>query len=896
MSELLKCKRLFNPGDYRGLSSGEVADSLRTSGPNVVTKVKRKGFFRKFLENFGDPMIRILLLALGINLIFLFQSSDWFETLGIAATILAVTLVSTVSEAGSAAAFEKLQQEAAKIRCRVKRDGETQHIWMSELVVGDMVLLSAGDRVPADGVILGGRLDVDQSALNGETKEAHKYPAARTQNRRDDLLSGELLFGGTVVVGGEGIMRISHVGDQTYYGRIAAELQEETPISPLKRQLERTAKKISLFGYIGAGLVCIAYLFSAVFIQNGFDFAKIGLFFSDWRAVLAHLLKGLTLAVSVIVMAVPEGLPMMITVVLSANMRRMFRDNVLVRRLNGIETAGSMNILFSDKTGTLTAGKPEVSDLVLGGNGRLSARDACRDIGGRLSEMLCFSLALNNGAAMIDGKAVGGNATDRALLSYAQRLPGERRFAQKGETLPFTSDRKYMAAEMTAGGKRLTLFKGAPEKILAFCNRFLDAQGQPQDLTDKKVLYDAVADLNGRSVRVVAAAYAEQGLRDGALPDGMVLVALVGIRDRVRREAVVGVRQLQAAGIQTVMITGDSKLTARAVAQECGIVKDETELVMTSEELAALSDADIKKILSKLRVVARALPGDKSRLVRIARDLSLVTGMTGDGINDAPALKAADVGFSMGSGAEVAKEAGDIVILDDNFLSIVKAVSYGRTIYKSIRKFIIFQITVNFSAVFISVVAPFLGIMSPITVTQMLWINLVMDTLGGLAYSGERPRPEYLTEAPKPLNDPLINPYMWSEILTGSIYTAALCLSFLNSSRLRFAFAFLPENYMSTAFFSLFMFAAIFSSLNARTHRLSIASNLKANKQFIIIMSCIAFIQLMLIYVGGPLAGTAPLHPAHFFMVVGLAFTVVPIDLTRKFILKKCAKKIKPGT
>lgn len=864
--------------------------SRKAHGANVMTKKKKRNIFMKFLSNFGDPLIRILLVALGVNIVFLFRSADWFETVGIAATILIVTVVSTIAEAGSSAAFEKLQKETSEIVCRVRRGGVLSEVKSSELVVGDVVLLSSGDKVPADGVMLGGTLDIDQSALNGEAKEARKCVVAEAQSRHDDLLSKTLVFSGTVVLSGEGAFRVTNIGDDTYYGRIAAELQEETPPSPLKKQLERTAKKISLFGYIGASIVFLTYLFSVFFIENGMDPQRFMPMVTDYRVWLKELLHALTLAVSVIVMAVPEGLPMMITVVLSSNMRRMFKDKVLVRRLNGIETAGSMNIVFSDKTGTITTGKLTVSDLILPSGRNVVDGGECVAL-----TRLLTGIYVNNGADMSGNRAIGGNGTDRALLSYAFKRCGAEQ-PNKMRVLPFSGERKFMATMSVLNGKNIVFFKGAPEKILAHCTRQLTDTGEVIPLMSTVRAKQQVDELNRRAVRVVAAAYSEASFdfNTGTLQKNLIYLGLVGVTDKVRPEAVKGIKSLRNAGIQTVMITGDSKLTAEAVAHSCGMIKSDS-IILSGDELAAMSDDALKNILPRLAVVSRALPSDKSRLVRICQSMGLIVGMTGDGINDAPALKAANIGFAMGSGTEVAKEAGDIVILDDNFMSVVKAVSYGRTIYKSIRKFIIFQITVNFSAVFLSVVAPLFGIASPITVTQMLWINLVMDTFGGLAFSGERPRAEYLTEPPKKSGEPLINPYMWSQILTGSACVALTNLLFLVSPRMEFMFAFMKEGYHNTAFFTHFMFSAVVVGFAARTHRLNIFSNLKGNKQFIVIMTFIAVIQIVLVYVGGHVAGTVPLKIGHLCLVAALSAISLPVDFVRKMIVKRVGK-FKPGT
>jgi len=800
-----------------GLSQAQVAAARAQYGANTLTRRKRRSWLRVFFANFGDPMLKILLVALAINCVFIFRSENILETFGIALAILIAVIVSTVSEQGSEAAFEKLQRAAADIVVRVRRGGKVYEIQIADVVVGDLVLLGSGDKIPADGVIISGQLEVDQSVLNGESKDARKNAGGDAK-----------LYSGTVVTGGEGIMRVHAVGDKTEYGKIAAELQAEQPKSPLKVKLEKLAKVISIIGYIGAALVAVAYICNVVLIKGEpFTFT--------------HGLAVATLVVSVIVMAVPEGLPMMITVVLSSNMKHMMRDNVLVRKLNGIETAGSMNILFTDKTGTLTQGKLEVAEVI--------ADDM---------KMLGLILRYNNSALMSGAKAVGGNFTDRILLEYAQTLSYIE--ATVKEVIPFNSADKFMSAVLADGR---ILYKGAPEVILAKCKG------------DTTAISRKVDELTAKAYRLIACSIDD------------TFVGLVAIRDNVRPEAILAVKSLQSAGIQTVMITGDAKATAVAVAREVGILTTgRGEIVMTSSELGKLSDVELERVLPSLRVVARALPSDKSRLVRIAQKLGLVAGMTGDGVNDAPALRAADIGFAMGSGTEVAKEAGDIVIVNDNIGSIARATSYGRTIFKSIRKFLIFKLTINFVAMGISILAPFLGIGVPITVLQMLWINIVMDTLAGLAYGGERPRKSYMQEPPKRRGEPIINRYMWGQILYASLFMGVLCLWFLLSPAIQGGFAGRGVAYGMTAFFAFFMFINIFNSFNSRTHDLNPISYLSLNKPFVWIMGIVTVAQILLIFFGGSVFRTEAISFKHFMLVLLLAATIIPIDMLRKLFIK----------
>lgn len=874
----------------KGLTEAEAGLSRQQHGSNQLTQKKRNGFWRQFLSSFGDPIIKVLLAALAINIIFLFRNFDWYESAGIAIAIFLATFVSTLSEYGSESAFAKLQEDAARIQCRVKRAEGIKALPIGDVVVGDLVLLQAGERIPADGILISGRLSVDQSALNGETKEAEKFPDDGEEGKTD-LLTHRQLFRGSIVCGGEGIMLVQKVGDSTFYGGLAKEIQEETRESPLKVRLAGLAKTISRLGYIAAGLVAVADLFHSFILDNGMDMVRIAAQFSQPAQVFGHVLHAITLAITVVVVAVPEGLPMMITVVLSSNMRRMLKDHVLVRKLVGIETSGSLNILFTDKTGTLTQGKLQVSQFLTGdGSCYKKAADIRRKK--PLWELVEMSCALNSESLASGKQALGGNATDRALLEYVLPLSKTTQNGSGDCHIPFDSARKFSAIRIP--GRQFTLVKGAPEKILASCTHYYDEKGIVQPLHSLQPLKNIWQDMTKKAMRVLALAVSESPVTEEGSFSRLILVGLAGIRDEVRPEAKSAIHQVQQAGVQVVMITGDNKDTAAAIAKECGLLtaKETAGAVLTSAELAGMSDGEVKKRLSSLRVVARALPTDKSRLVRLAQEMDLVAGMTGDGINDAPALKKADVGFAMGSGTEVAKEAGDIVILNDNFASIARAILYGRTIFKSIRKFIIFQLTMNLCAVGVSIIGPFIGIDTPVTVIQMLWINIIMDTLAGLAFAGEPPLEEYMHEPPKRRDEPVLNRYMLHQILCMGLFTVALCVLFLKLPIIKPLFRYANDPiYLMTAFFALFIFTGIFNSLNARTHRVNLLAHLHKNPSFFFIMTAVAVIQLLLIYYGGSLFRTAGLTPRELMRVLGIAFLVVPADCARKLVLRLAGRK-----
>ncbi len=870
-----------------GLTDAQVRTSRNKHGSNTLSRKKRKSFFRQFLSSFGDPIIKILLVALGINVIFLFHDADWFEAVGIAVAVFLATFISTLSEYGSESAFLELQKAAANVTCRVQRASGIQALPIGELVVGDLVLLQAGERIPADGYLIEGKLTVDQSALNGESAEVEKHPKDRRANTWE-LFCVNQLFQGSVITAGEGRMEISRVGDATFYGSMAKDLQEETPESPLKLRLDGLAKAISRLGYAAAVLIALADLFNNFVINNGFDLQLLIEDFSHPIVWIPRVLHALTLATAVVVMAVPEGLPMMITVVLSSNMFRMLKDQVMVRKLVGIETSGNLNILFTDKTGTLTKGKLQVVSLFDGNDQEYPRLNRCPS---SLQSLLKLSAYFNTGCVLSDGKPLGGNATDRALLQSVLPLRTKHFDYTPIEKFPFDSAYKYSAVHLK-GKEELILIKGAPEKILKGCTRYVDTDGTLKPFHYGK-LDGRMQMLSAKAIRMIAVALAPSMPNGKNTLNNLTLIALVGIRDEIRREVPAAIREVKNAGVQVVMMTGDSKETAIAIARDCGLIQERRpHQVLTSAELAGMTDRQIIDILPQLCVVARALPTDKSRLVRLAQSCGMVTGMTGDGINDAPALKRADVGFSMGSGTEVAKEAGDIVILDNNFASIVKAIRYGRTIFKSIRKFIVYQFTMNLCAVGVSLIGPFIGIDTPVTVIQMLWINIIMDTLAGLAFSGEPALKEYMKERPKRKEEPVLNRAMAQQIFGMGLYTMGLCLCFLwlPYFRHRFHFEQNPIHFL-TAFYALFIFSGVFNSFNARTERINPLANIRKNLLFVLIMLVVSIVQLIMIYYGGRVFRTAGLTLDQLRMILLMAFSVIPAEQLRKWFLRRKRRK-----
>jgi calcium-translocating P-type ATPase len=896
--------------EYTGLTVSEAEASKQKFGDNRLSEKETESFWASLLENFGDPMIKILCVALIINVVLVVLSymgiipdkMAWYEPVGIAVAILLATFVSTYSEYKNENAFRKLQEEASRIKCKVYRNGEIRELPIDDIVQGDAVLLQAGDKIPADGVIVNGSIKVDQSVLNGESKEASK--TAHPDGWSDpggpvDFLHAHKVYRGAVVVSGSAVMRVLVVGDKSVYGEIARELQEEDERdTPLKVKLSKLADGISKFGYIGGIIIAIAILFQRIVISNHFDIGEMSAYLMNWTHLLNDVIHAVMLAVIIIVMAVPEGLPLMIALVSAMNMGKMLRDNVLVRDRNGIETAGSINFLFSDKTGTITKGKLEV---VIFQDGKGGNYQTFGEVKTGLKEYLALSIFHNTNAvfsgAGASRKTLGGNGTERALLNFA--IDEADNAALNGvktlNDIPFNSSNKFSAETVSlADGKIVTLIKGAPEKVLPKCKYCLSADGTKTEFNDLDDLNKKITALAERSIRVIALVACEgsisnpEGGIDDILPPeaDWTLVGTVGIRDEVRPESIAAIAEVQQAGVQVVMITGDRRETAIAIAKEAGLLKTDKDLILTSDELAALTDEELRAKIKHIKVVARALPSDKSRLVKAAQDLNLVVGMTGDGVNDSPALKKADVGFAMGGGTEVAKEASEIVILDDNFNSIDKAILYGRTIFNSIRKFIIFQLTINVSAVAINFIMPFTGQENPLSITQILWVNLVMDTLAALAFGGEPALKRFMKEAPKRRDEDIVSPYMWSSILTGGVWTVILSCVFLFASFITINFpAKIAGDVLHTGYFAFFVFTAVFNAFNARTEKTNLFDNIGGNRGFFRVLGVITIVQVILVYAGRQIFNCYGMNPLQWVIVLIFAISIIPLDLIRKALV-----------
>lgn len=871
----------------KGLNKDQVEQSRKLHGDNIIHEAEQETFWDKFKGAFDDPMIKLLLVIAAIMAIMAVMGyAEFGEIIGIVISVLLVTGISAKTEIASDNEYRKLKDSTKKEVCKVHRDGKVVEVEINELVVGDLVILQSGDKIPADGYLYQGELRVDNSALNGEAEEcrkvavsdfkAYKELAMTADVTGDTFVDAHSLFRGAVVFNGEGIMEITKVGMKTMMGAMAEDMADDEVESPLKVKLAKLASQISMFGYIGSVVIALALLAHKVVIAGGFAdyFANGGVM------VFKDVLEAIMLAVVIVVMAVPEGLPLMIAIVLMRNTAKMLQNNVLVRKPIGIETAGSLNILFSDKTGTITKGELEVVEFFDG-----NLKDSYKD-GSKIKEMMALCIGKNTGSMFdANGKVIGGNATDKALLNFlTQAEMNKLEYLKVEKSQGFNSANKYSASQLN--GK--TVYKGAPERLLTKATKMLDENGNIVAI-DKKKINDKIDRLAERAMRVLSFAYSESELIEDTLPDDLVMVGFVGIRDDVRPEAKQAIKEVQNAGVQVVMITGDRKETAVAIAKEAGLLNSKSDVALTSEELNKMSDKEVKAILPNLKVIARALPTDKSRMVKLAQELNLVCGMTGDGVNDAPALKRADVGFAMGSGTDVAKEAGAIVILDDNFKSIENAILYGRTIYNNILKFIKFQLTINVGAVAVCAIAPFFGIEEPLKITHILWINLVMDGLGALALGSEPALKKYMLEKPKSRTQSIVSAKMMNQILFAGAWVAVLSFAFLKAPFFINMFANTEEH--MTAYFSMFVLCAVFNGFNVRSNTINIFEHIKENMSFLKVMGVIVIVQAALTLVGGELFSCTPITVKNWLVIIAMAFTIIPVDMIRKVIFNSLDKE-----
>lgn len=880
---------------FNGLTEQEVKLSREKYGSNEIPDSEPTTFWQEFKETFGDPMIKILLAIAALMIVmFFFGYAEIYEPAGTIVAVLIVAFVSAKTGVASDTKYRELKDSTKKDQCKVYRDGVIAVIDVDDVVVGDKVLMQSGDKVPADGVLISGSLRVDNSALNGEAEECKKEAAPESFQLPEDITGDTFvdrysLFRGAVVFDGEGILDVRKVGLSTMMGKMAEEMQENEPDSPLKVKLSKLAHQISTFGYIGAIVIAILYFGYFVLSAGGFEaYVSIGA-----PEVIRDVVEAVSLAVVIIVCAVPEGLPLMISLVLMQNTSKMLDHNVLVRKAEGIETSGSVNILFSDKTGTITKGMLEVVEFFTADGKNIELSQLGQH--GKVKELVDLAIGKNT-QSMFDSehRVIGGNATDQALMKFL----GEDTYSALARNTEcevtacqsFNSSNKFSQANIDSMGK--TFYKGAPERLIDAASRYLDADGKIHSL-DKEVLDKKIQEMASKAMRVLAFGYSEQSLEENRINDDLVLIGLVGIRDDVRPEAREAIEEVQNAGIQVVMITGDRLETAIAIAKDAGLLKEESDRAITSSQLNEMSDEEVKELIPHIRVIARALPTDKSRMVRLCQEMNLVVGMTGDGVNDSPALKRADVGFAMGSGTEAAKEAGKIVILDDNFKSIKDAIWYGRTIYHNILKFCKFQLVINVAAVVVSAIAPFFGVEEPLKVTHLLFVNLVMDGLGAIMLGNEPALEKYMHEKPRRRDESIVSKKMMAQILTMGLWLTVLSFAFL---KIPFSASFYEnQEQQLTAYFVLFIVSALFNGFNVRDDGFGIFKGLNENTGFLKVFFAIIVVQALIVNAAlvpfapcqwiGEMFSCVPFGVQGWVVAILLAVTMIPVDLIRKCIV-----------
>jgi len=856
--------------EIQGLSLQQVEESRRAHGENVLTPPPRQSMWRLYLEKYDDPMVRILLVAAVVSLALAFVKQDFVETLGIIAAIILATTVGFYFERDAARKFDVLTQlgeeQPVKVLRRTAEDNATGkssskviEIARREVVVGDVVIVETGDEVPADGRLFESTdLQVDESSLTGEllTNKAVAGPsvaassAGAGQRMAEGAASGEaypkdVLLRSSMVMNGTGRYVVSAVGDETEIGHVARQSTEITGVkTPLNLQLDRLAKLISKIGG------CTAMASFVLFL--GHDILTNPLWHSsDYVGMLEVVLKYFMMAVTLIVMAVPEGLPMAVTLALALNMRRMLKSNNLVRKLQASETMGAVTCICTDKTGTLTQNRMTVAEVEVYGE-QESARD-----------MLYRSIALNTTATH-----EVGNPTEQALLRWLaaqgvdyQQLRSQNPFTSRE---PFSTERKYMST--TVGGTRY--IKGAPEIVMSMCS-----------------LTDAVR----RQASEHLMEWQQHAMRTLAVAQDDRLLAIIAISDPLREEVPDAIRQCEQAGIDVKIVTGDTAETAREIGRQIGLIPDSSPAVgegnvlsITGSEFAAMSDDEAQKIVTGLKVMSRARPTDKQRLVSLLQRQGQVVAVTGDGTNDAPALNHAHVGLSLGSGTSVAKQASDITLLDDSFRSIVHAVMWGRSLYKNIQRFIFFQLVVNVTALLLVLFGAFVGTELPLTITQILWINLIMDTFAAMALASLPPSREVMHEHPRSRDAFIITrPMMHGILVIGGLF-------FLGMFALLWYFERIAGVNPTelTVFFTIFVMLQWWNLFNARSlgsHH-SALRRLWACRGFLLVLVLVLVGQWLIVTFGGKMFRTVPLAPLTWlYIIVGTSPVLWIGELYRKF-------------
>lgn len=872
-----------------GLTPAQVTANKHKYGTNTIPAPKRKTAWQFLLEIFQD---KINLILLGMLIVFLilaiFGFGGYLEPIGIGIVLLFVSAIGTATKMRAQKYSIDLKNKTAIRHALVLRNGKIKTINTDNIVVGDVIFLQSGETIPADGYIISGTIHVNNSVLNGESQECLKEPTPGFQYNRnakitgDDYVGRDLLFAGTTVQSGECYMVVGKIGIHTENAKTLLSMRNIDEVkTDLDIKLDKLAQKIGQFGYIGGAIVAIVLLANSVISAGGIS----EFFATGWINILHTILNALIVALTIIVAAVPEGLPFIITMIISQNARNMIRHNVLAKNTHKIPEAGNIQILCTDKTGTLTYGNLIPITNYLGDGSQVDFNSVLP-----VSRFIAANILFNTGATWDDsGKIVGGTSTQRALLSAlnndSKLVKTVLREIKTLDKIPFDSANKFSAVRIIRhqDEKQFVLYMGAPEMILNHVTKYIDVNGIAHKINKAKVS-DIIRDNTRQAKRMVALAYGVGKTLNSKIPDNLCLVSLVAIRDDVRREVPNAVARMQHAGIHVIMMTGDILDTARAIGIDSGIVKSDADLVLTAHELDLMPDDEIKKNLYNIKVIARAVPQTKLRLVKIAQEMNLCIGMCGDGTNDAPALKRADVGFAMGSGTDVCKEAGDIIITDDNFVSITDAVLFGRTFLNNITKFLIFQMPINIMLVILSLIYPIIYVVPAFVAVQILVINIVMDSLNSLSFGAEPAKPEYMNTPPKHKGASLFADGVASRIFASCI-EFGIIFGILFLSPIQNIFGPDPNTNL-TVRFALIMLVAAFNGFNVRTDNIHLLRGIKKNPSFIIIACLIIFGTFIIVNYGGELFQVVPLSGKQWLTLMTLAILIIPMDITRKLFNK----------
>lgn len=879
--------------EYSGLSESEVLASRERYGENILTPPARTPMWKLFLEKFSDPIIRILLVALLLSVAVAVYHiatgeagmSALFEPAGIALAILLATVVGFLFEMSAAKKFDILNQVNDDLPVKVIRGGHMLEIPKREIVVGDIVMLNAGDEIPADGILLSAvSVQVNESSLTGEPMATKTTIEADFD--KEATYPSNAVMNGSTMLGGYGVMQVTQVGDATEYGKVYTGSQiENNTQTPLDKQLNTLASFITKASYIIAAVIFIArtviYLTEHPVI--------------DWLLFGSYLLSTAMIAVTVIVVAVPEGLPMSVTLSLAMSMKRMLANNNLVRKMHACETMGAASVICTDKTGTLTQNQMRVHE---------AAFDYIPESG--VEDIIFESIAANSTAHL--DKAAGsvkvlGNPTEGALLLWlADRgvdYAALRRHAEVIEQLTFSTERKYMATVVQSPllNHRVLYVKGAPEYVMNFCSDRVTSSGNVPMTDSRPMLEEKLLQYQNQAMRTLGFAYAlvepdEVCFIAGHLAPHIKLtfLGITAIADPVRKEVPAAVSDCLNAGIKVKIVTGDTPATAREIARQISLwtPEDGDRNIITGPEFAALDDKTLLERIPDLKVIARARPMDKERLVRLLQSQDEVVAVTGDGTNDAPALNAAQVGLSMGDGTSVAKEASDITIIDNSFGSITKAVLWGRSLYRNIQKFILFQMTINVAACLIVLIGAFLGTESPLTVTQMLWVNLIMDTFGAMALASLPPSQAVMKDKPRDRKAFILTKPMLKDILGVGGFFFILLVGFLyifqhteitqmtDLLHCELGEANGLSAYEQTLLFSIFVWTHLWYMFNTRSFETGKSFfRLRMSKEFFTIVAIIFIGQIAIVEVLYDFFNCTPLKWVDWVIIVTLSSLVL---------------------